>query len=420
MKIGIIDAYHDSDRGGAGILAGLINTILDIKKSSKLDIEMSIIYRISKYDKTFKSAYRHTIKSYPNIKILGSSKIKGWQGLSCFLIKMLKAKNSKDKTIKELNSCNFIFSKGGNFYTSYENNPLHALFHLMWEFYDVIFSIRLKKPIFFISHSFGPFRTKLARLLVKQILNRVTYISTREYISKQNLKNLGIEKIKITVLPDIAFALIPSPAKKVENFCKNHSIKRNDYVVITVVNWRFPLKNKKDQKKLYRNYIGFLAKISDYLIDIQYCKKILLVVHNDGKHSPRENDAKPVFDVYKLIKKKSSIIIINEDLSPQMQAGIYGSAKMMIGTRLHSVIFALVGGAPAIAISYTHKTPGIMQMLNLERYIIPIDAPDVKKTIELIEEIDRNRKEILVNTANKITHFRNELKQFIENIILEK
>ena len=48
MRIGIIDAYHDSDRGGAGILAGLINIINEIKNANSLDLKISVFYRVSK------------------------------------------------------------------------------------------------------------------------------------------------------------------------------------------------------------------------------------------------------------------------------------------------------------------------------------------------------------------------------------
>ena len=168
---------------------------------------------------------------------------------------------------------------------------------------------------------------------------------------------------------------------------------------------------------LYEEYINFLAALSEHLLNEKICKKLLLMVHNDGAHSPKENDSKPIKELYKKIHNKENAIIIEEDLTPQMQCGIYGRSKLMIGTRLHSVIFALVGGAPSLAISYSHKSPGIMKMLGLEKYTIDIDQPNLEKAINLIGDIQENRESLLQKVNQKIELFRQVLKREIEELI---
>ena len=43
---------------------------------------------------------------------------------------------------------------------------------------------------------------------------------------------------------------------------------------------------------------------------------------------------------------------------------------MTLGTRLHSVILALVGGAPVVAVSYLPKTHGVMSTLGLDGFVL--------------------------------------------------
>ena len=64
---------------------------------------------------------------------------------------------------------------------------------------------------------------------------------------------------------------------------------------------------------------------------------------------------------------------------------MYGELDMLVGTRFHSVIFALTAGVPCIGIAYEHKTRGIMRELGLERWVIDIEAVTADDLIPLVE-----------------------------------
>ncbi|MER6900655.1 polysaccharide pyruvyl transferase family protein, partial [Amycolatopsis sp. NPDC000740] len=51
---------------------------------------------------------------------------------------------------------------------------------------------------------------------------------------------------------------------------------------------------------------------------------------------------------------------------------LYAEADLVIGTRFHSVIFALTAHVPCLAIEYEHKTAGIMRDLGLEQWVVGI------------------------------------------------
>ena len=68
----IIDAYHDSDRGGAGILSGIINILKKIEKEKNENFNISVLYRFSQNDSRYKTAFRHTKKMYPFLRFYGS------------------------------------------------------------------------------------------------------------------------------------------------------------------------------------------------------------------------------------------------------------------------------------------------------------------------------------------------------------
>ena len=52
-------------------------------------------------------------------------------------------------------------------------------------------------------------------------------------------------------------------------------------------------------------------------------------------------------------------------------ASFIADLDYLVGTRFHSVIFALTARVPCIAIGYEHKTRGIMRDLSLDGWVLP-------------------------------------------------
>jgi len=416
----IIDAYHDSDRGGAGILAGIINILKKIEKEKDDNFNIGVLYRVSENDNRYNTAFRHTKKKYPFIKFYGSiinteKSQKGFLNKFRTLEKIIKAffmlcfpfYFRSNPTMKALLEADYIFSKGGHFY-QFDNFSLISCFVSNFlKYYTILLAIRLKKTIFLLSHSFGPFSGKWNKLFSRIILKKVTYLSTRKIL----LDDVGLLNKTIDVLPDLAFALKPASKEEIKKYLSEKKLEFKNYAVFTPRYWNFGKKNIKDYRNLYNNYLHVQAKIIDDLISKKLIKKVALVRHNDGKHSVYEDDILPLREIYNKIKNKKDVIIFDEDYSPSIQSALYGASKILIGTRLHSVIFSLIGGAPALAIGYTHKSLGIMRMLNLEEYVVDINNFTYSESIKKIEDILRNEKEIL----EKINHKLKKMKRLLEN-----
>jgi colanic acid/amylovoran biosynthesis protein len=89
----------------------------------------------------------------------------------------------------------------------------------------------------------------------------------------------------------------------------------------------------------------------------------------------------------------------------------------MIGTRLHSVIFSLVGGAPAIAISYNHKVDGIMGMLGLEKYVLDISMMEISVANAMIRNVLAEEERVLKLANTRIQDFRLILRKTLKELV---
>lgn len=427
MNIVIIDGYHDSDKGGAGILNGTLHLLLEIEKESDQKFDIDLVYRYSKQDPRFETAARHTAREFPMVNILGSpfdtreeGVFKKIWSLKLSFFRYLFPSISRNETIRALRKADIIVSKGGHFYQNHASRNTSFLKQALGtynQFYTLLLALRMKKRVALISHSLGPFEGSFARRVARNTFSRVDYLSAREEITKEILIEMGLKPEKIHVLSDLAFAMKPLAGEGGAMFLKDLGLTRKRYAVVTARQWDFPLADKSKKKNHYEDYLEVLADAVDHLIDSGAVDEVALVVHNDGKHSDYEDDKPPIDFIAKHVNRKDKIKIIDSDYSAPELACIYGNARIMIGTRLHSVIFALVAGAPSIAISYTHKGAGIMASLGFADYALNIDtlqSSELTKTIDkLIENEDRLMSEATQKIAEKREHLKKELMRVI-------
>ena len=97
------------------------------------------------------------------------------------------------------------------------------------------------------------------------------------------------------------------------------------------------------------------------------------------------------------MKEKNSVIVITKEHDPWTIKAIYGGLDYLVGTRFHSVIFAVTSHVPSIAIEYEHKTRGIMRDIGLEEWVLNINDLHTDQLIELFEKLVTGRKKYVAH-----------------------
>jgi colanic acid/amylovoran biosynthesis protein len=75
---------------------------------------------------------------------------------------------------------------------------------------------------------------------------------------------------------------------------------------------------------------------------------------------------------------------------------------IFIGTRMHSNIFALSQVVPVIAIGYQPKTQGILRMVGMEQWNLPIEQVEVQTLIRTLDDLWARRDELRVQLQARI------------------
>jgi hypothetical protein len=172
---------------------------------------------------------------------------------------------------------------------------------------------------------------------------------------------------------DSGFAFVSNKANK--SIPELKISKEQKLVGITVRSWL-----KKDEQKHYEKTIAEFADhiIEKYNVFIVFIPQVTVEHHGDDD---RESGQR----VYSFITHKKNVHLITERHDHNVIKTIYGELDYLIGTRFHSVIFALTSYIPCIAIEYEHKTRGIMRDLSLEEWVINITKINTCELIKLFD-----------------------------------
>jgi polysaccharide pyruvyl transferase WcaK-like protein len=93
-----------------------------------------------------------------------------------------------------------------------------------------------------------------------------------------------------------------------------------------------------------------------------------------------------------------------EDLLSQIAA-----TDIVVATRFHNVLLAVLCGKPVLSISFHHKCESLMRAVDLSDYCIDINDLKSDKLIEKFCELERNAEEVKQLVAEKVKVFREAL-----------
>lgn len=275
-----------------------------------------------------------------------------------------------------LKESEIVFVKGGGFVHSY--GELTALYKHYYMLYHILLAESLGKKIIMMPNSFGPFEGFQVKSFLRKVLKNIDLIFARESISLEALRDEL--HISADLFPDLGFFL---EKEYVDISYYLNKSKKN--VALTARPYRFP--NHKDGKVLYQKYIKEYADFVVWLISNNYNPVFVEHVYNKDEH---EKDLSCINRVCEILKDKGIDIrvISNRDYNCKHLKSIYSQFDYLVGTRFHSVIFALAEGIPAMAITYGgNKGDGIMKDFGLEDLTVKIDDFTARSAITVFEKM---------------------------------
>lgn len=232
-----------------------------------------------------------------------------------------------------------------------------------------------------------PINKNINKKLTGNILNNVDIISLREETSLKELQKLNITNPKIVVTADPAITCSGIPKNEIPKIFKREGIPTDQrYAGFSIRYW----------KGYGKKHIVMMARLADFL----YEKYGLLPVFIPMQHK-YVDDCKISREI--ISKMKNPGYIVSSRYSVSETIGIISAMDLVVGMRLHSLIFAAAQKVPMIGIAYEPKVDWFLKYIGLEEYSAgPASKTDIDKLLSLSSKALENRQKI-IDTLEQVT-----------------
>ena len=238
----------------------------------------------------------------------------------------------------------------------------------------------MKNKIVMLSQGIGPIINEKSIKAVESTLTLVDYITVRDNHSKEFLVKIGVDEKKIFLSTD-----------PVINLRKDDSFINASQGTKKVC---FSLRNWKDS-----DVTGKISKLAERLIQNGMECHFIPFYHKE--------DLQLIDQIEEILGNKA--VYYKDKLSTNNAFDIIKTMDVMVGVRLHSLIFAAAANVPIVAVSYDHKVDHFVNSVNM-KIACTIDNID-ENTIynEIIDKINNEdeEKEKLLKSVEKLRELTN-------------
>ncbi|KOY14677.1 polysaccharide pyruvyl transferase CsaB [Paenibacillus xylanivorans] len=297
----------------------------------------------------------------------------------------------------------------------------------------------LKKPTFIYAQGIGPVNRKIFNPMIRSVFKACNYVSVRDEQSAEYLRGLGLQWNQIHVVPDPVMGL-PLPEANAEevssvkpNIERSNSVETpfeesseksteqttsTEKIVVNAqgasIHTKLPVIGvsvrfwESDRKELTAIAAG-LKKL---------CSKKAVHLRFMPFHLPDDEQASRfVMEMLGDLGNKGSEVSITKDLTdPQLMLQEVSNCDVVIGMRLHSLIYAASQYVPPVGISYDPKIDQFMLRLDSET-VGSTDALDGDKLAKTVANLLDQRSQWLKEHEDSITELKQEAKVPAQQII---
>jgi polysaccharide pyruvyl transferase CsaB len=284
--------------------------------------------------------------------------------------------------ITEIESCDLVVLGGGGLFHDYWGVPLDTPLtrhHSGISFYAIfpLLAALYGKPFILNGVGVGPLFSDAGRYYTRMIFDQATNATLRDDESRELLLSIGVSAERLKVTADPAFCLTAASRERAAAILESEGLgaAKQPLVGVSVREWVF--RPKQD------HWVKELAVALDQLIERRGAKVLLLPFQR--LESDLTDDYKVSMKVRDLMRRGDEAVVIKGDYTAEEKAGLIGLCDLVIGMRLHSIIFAATGRVPVVGLVYDPKVSRILKQLDCQEYGIDLGelrAADVLKKAE--------------------------------------
>lgn len=270
--------------------------------------------------------------------------------------------------------------------------PYNLLFMFLWHKIAKVFG---KKVVYFCM-GVGPIQTDKGKKLCKKYLSQADALFVRDQRGYDICQNLRIENVQM--VKDSVFLLTE------KNHCPSNPLNamglvKGEYVCVTASQWfdsvNFWNRNSIDFESQLKNFAECVRRLAQ-----KTGKRVVFVptVFHDAEIGVKIQNT----------LGKNTLIIVPAQYNSKEMAEIIENSYLLMGVRMHSMIFAAKQGVPFLPLIYDEKVSQLLQLLNMDKYSIKLSDATPSMVSEKLDSILENYANISDSLQREAAKFYDE------------
>lgn len=269
--------------------------------------------------------------------------------------------------IHELWTSDLLISGGGSIFQDVTSSR-----SILYYISVVALARLLQKPVVFYAQGVGPVRRPFNRWLLGRIANRVNLITLRDEASRNFLQQIGVARPPLKVTADPVFALQTDSEELTKTMQQLPFFKKQAKILGVSVR-RWPALD------------GYQPELAHMLDD--FCRQGYEILFIPMDYPDDIEESKRVISCM-----QQPAHLLEQNLSTGQHLAVISQLDLMIGMRLHALIFAASCDVPFAGISYDPKIDAFLALFG--QTSLPGSYPEMQAQVQALLENQKGQQDM--------------------------
>lgn len=270
------------------------------------------------------------------------------------------------KVISTMKKTRLFLNGGGNLIQDVTSTR-----SLMYYLTTIYLAKRIGLRVMLYANGIGPVSRSSNRYFTSKIVNLVDIITLREEASSRELKALGVNKPEIIVTADPALGLQPASPEEIDELLSKEQISADCPLIgFSIRKWAG-----------YESYSQIIAQAADYMEEKYNAKSVFIPLHFPSDLAVAEDIAS---------KMKHKPYILRNMYEVDKILGVIKKLDLVLGMRLHALIYSASLSVPVIGLIYDPKVQGFLEYIS-QPSAGNMSELDLERLKKLIDEVWSNK-----------------------------
>jgi polysaccharide pyruvyl transferase WcaK-like protein len=396
MQIAIVNVSSDCNRGSCALTWASIHFV----SSAFPEASIALVPLNESETPPDPPPFRHTMRRHPDISILPPLFVgdgKPALGLLWRLVRSLsdifrldRERPNANPTLEWIRNCDLVVSGGGVKFQTLGGRLRHDA-RFLTRLLPLLAAWKVDAPTVFVGAQVGPFDSWLGGRLFSWFASKAAKVFPRDRVSEFEVRRqvARVTDDNCVLMPDSAFAL-KFPVTAANAVFEKHGLDPGVATLALVISCTLRADESEDA------HVAVFAEIANRLVASGHVGQIIIVVQEDTDRPISRKLAREL--------RLDARFLIDDDLNPEELSSLYGVCRMVVSSRLHGVILAMLAGMPAISLApeVWFKEQAVLDLLGLGSLWVPSrlgPAGAAEKCLAIAGDLDGHRDAVVAAVA---------------------